>query len=108
MSGTKPYLILGYRCASCERLTEDTGETETLYECPDGCGTFTRSYSYTGDNHQCPSCRRFSTKVGDLGCPECQDGELEEADLFKCPVCEELFDGSDEHSFSQHLILHLP
>ena len=64
-----------FKCDSCEAEFDDDGEAVTLYECND-CGTrFTRETS-ANDNHSCPNCYKFGSKVTDCGCPECNEGEL--------------------------------
>jgi len=66
-------------CNSCNE-TEETVDPEPLYECSN-CGTqFTRSNSYN-ENHQCPDCMRFGSKVTDFGCPDCND-EMEEKEAY--------------------------
>jgi hypothetical protein len=97
--------INGFKCNSCDTLWADEPEYVTLYECSD-CGVvFSKENSLTGDGHQCPSCHKFSAKLSDVGCPDCQEGEVEEEDLHLCDVCEELFQDSEEaatHFVEQH------
>lgn len=67
-----------YKCEQCDHIcSADDTEEDPLYECPDGCGYFTKSNSLTGDNHQCPECRKFSTYVGERACPDCNEGPMQ-------------------------------
>lgn len=72
------------RCPDCEMIFNeepDNNEPEPVYEC-NSCGeAFSRSNSYTGYNHQCPSCAKMASKVSDQGCPDC-GVELEEVDMW--------------------------
>ena len=63
-------------CDECEEKFDDAGEAEPLYECDECCTKFTPSSSPNG-NHKC-ECGKFARKVSDLGCPSCNEGELEE------------------------------
>lgn len=89
-------------CQSCEEIVKDEDYIpEALYECPE-CGTqFLRSNSYTGDNHQCPDDRKFSSKVTSTGCSECQMGEMEEQEAWECEECSEIF--LDEDEYTSHM-----
>lgn len=91
-----------YKCRNCDEITlVDEADTITLYECGE-CGTvFSQENSYTGYNHQCPDCHKFSSKLTDEGCPECQEGELEETDGSQCDECDEIFE--DEKEYRAHL-----
>jgi DNA-directed RNA polymerase subunit RPC12/RpoP len=60
---------------SCEKEFDDDGEAVALYECGECDTRFTRDTS-ANDNHQCPYCNKFGSKVTDCGCPECNEGEL--------------------------------
>jgi len=91
-----------YKCEACEALvSQDNPDIESLYECPNCGELFTRSNSYTGDGHQCPSCHKFSSKVTDLGCPECQAGQLEMINGYACSDCDELFE--EEQNLIDHI-----
>jgi len=73
---------MGYKCQDCEAIINpDEQDVDiTLYECGQ-CGTrFNRDISYA-DNHQCPDCLKFSSKVAEMSCPECQAGELDEIEI---------------------------
>lgn len=101
--------IGGYYCPGCDAIFADNDgekEPEPLYECA-SCGTtFTRSGSLTGDNHQCPDCGKFGAKISPMGCPECQQGELESIGLYQCDVCQELF--LRESELQEHKETHNP
>ena len=66
-----------FRCDSCDATFADDCEGVSLYECNDCGSRFTRETS-ANDNHQCPDCSKFGSKVSDCGCPECNEGELQE------------------------------
>lgn len=81
-----------YICQSCEEIIPEdrADEAGPLYECGD-CGTqFTRANS-ANDNHQCPDCNKFASKLADRACPDCEEGALDEQDGFSCGECEALF-----------------
>ena len=66
-------------CAECDTIVEDS---EPGYECG-SCGeVFSRSNSYDGDSHQCPSCLKFASKVADECCSSC-GSELEEREVVQ-------------------------
>ena len=88
--------ISGWKCEACDHLFEDDSDLVSLYECPECSTIFTRETSFTGDGHQCPEDHKFSSKLSDKGCPECNEGECEETDLYKCPGCDDLFEDADE------------
>lgn len=68
-----------FECSECGEQFETLEEAITLYECGD-CGvTFSRENS-ANDNHQCPDCFKFGSVLTKQGCPECQEGELEEGE----------------------------
>ena len=74
-----------WKCQECDEVTENVDELITLYECGN-CGTiFSKEDSYDGCSHKCPDCGKFSSKLTEEGCPECQQG-----------VCEEYTAGYDE------------
>lgn len=82
-------LIDGYTCLNCEEVMDDSNveEDNPLYECG-SCGTvFSRFDSADGDSHRCPDCGKFGSKLGDIACPECGEGELEAVTLLQCEVC---------------------
>jgi len=86
--------IQAYKCVECLEISEKAGER--LYECRD-CGTlFTRANSADGMSHRCPDCNRFSSKVADQSCLDCQEGEVEKITAYKCPVCAALHEGNGE------------
>jgi uncharacterized C2H2 Zn-finger protein len=88
--------IQGFKCTNCDTLWADEPEYVVLYECGDCGEIFSRENSYTGDGHQCPSCHKFSAKLTDRGCPDCQEGEVEGEELHQCEICEEVFDDSEK------------
>lgn len=90
--------VEAWECDSCGALVEEPGD-EPLYECGDCGQRFNRENSYTGWNHQCPTCHKFASKLDDVSCPECGEGEMSEFEAYRCPVCDELFDPNswDEH-----------
>lgn len=98
--------IDGYKCDSCDMLyDDDSANFEPLYECQN-CGTrFIRSNSMTGDNHQCPDCAKFASKLSDNGCEDCGEGDCEETELWRCNECSELFE-TEEEAKSHHLAEH--
>lgn len=77
-----------YRCPECdETFVKDECDTIVLYECND-CGTiFSRDNSADGASHRCPDCNKFSSKLTDEGCPECEEGELSDDTGFICGDC---------------------
>lgn len=90
-------IVLGYECDSCGLLTSEVDKDNPLYEC--GCGVrFSRS---SADGHRCPECGHFASRVADYACPECDEGELDEKELYQCEICRELFD--NETDCKEHL-----
>jgi DNA-directed RNA polymerase subunit RPC12/RpoP len=70
---------IAWRCTECSaEFTDDAaGDGQgALYECGD-CGPFSRGTSADGDSNRCPQCGHFGSKLADLACPECNEGELE-------------------------------
>lgn len=65
------------QCNCCDQDFEDDEDAVALYECADCGSTFTKETS-ASENHQCPDCNKFGRKLSDRGCPECNEGELEE------------------------------
>ena len=65
-----------FECNSCGETFDDDSEAVALYECGDCGTTFTRETS-ANDNHQCPDCNKFGSKISDMGCSSCNEGELE-------------------------------
>lgn len=78
-------------CTSCEMAVE-VDYDNPVYDCPNGCGEFTRNYSYDGASHCCPQCVKFSSKVADGTCPDCEGYDFE--DVNECSDCGEEY-GSD-------------
>lgn len=75
MSAREPEAFI---CEDCGALVpvEDAEGVGPLYECGD-CGTrYTRGTSADGESHRCPDCNKFGAKVADVGCPDCEEGEL--------------------------------
>jgi hypothetical protein len=66
------------RCSSCEETFDDDSAVVPLYECRDCGDRYTPETSADGCSHRCPSCNKFGAKVSDMGCPECNEGELED------------------------------
>lgn len=83
-------MVRGYKCSGCNTVLEDVSDQTALYECPDCGSNFTRNNSSNGMSHNSPCCHRFGTKIADYGCDDC-DQEFEEATLYQCTVCGELF-----------------
>lgn len=89
--------IVAYKCDSCDELSE-TCEAESIYECGTCGSSFLRSNSSDGDSSRCPSCNKFSSKLADSACSQCQEGGVEEVSAVKCSVCgkiTEVPDGAD-------------
>jgi|GEM_PF-4676608 len=63
-------------CNACEEKFESTEECVAYYECSD-CNEYFTQYTSANSNHQCPSCNKFGSKVSNLGCSECNEGEVE-------------------------------
>lgn len=94
-------------CPECGALDPDH-DTEAKYECPECGNEFRKSESYTGDNHQCPDCRKFSSRIEDAElCGECgEESEFETVHVFTCTECQEkLIDPSDD-DLIEHLSEH--
>ena len=73
-----------YHCRGCEEISINTGYT--LYECPEDGTCFTRPTS-ANNNNQCPVCSRFSRKIADFCCYECEAAETDDVLVYDCPVC---------------------
>lgn len=78
MTETKPTTVEAtwvsvFRCESCERTYENEEVTEAgpLYECGN-CGTVFNRANSANENHQCPDCNKFGSRMGDedWSCPE--------------------------------------
>lgn len=83
-----------YKCTECGEIAEDYAEK--LYECND-CGTiFTRDNSADGGSHQCPDCNRFASKIADMACTSCEEGEVTEVQAYPCQACDSVHDDVDE------------
>ena len=80
----KPEAVDGYWCDDCDIfISGDEYDEQPSYECG-SCGEqFLREDSYSGDNHQCPSCMKFASKLVDIACPECISGELREYQAYE-------------------------
>lgn len=89
-----------HRCVDCEAIIDPADwELGPLYEC--SCGTrFTRESSADGSGHRCPDCNKFGARAADLGCPECNEGELLEMEVVRCFICDDLI---DLDAFDSHL-----
>ena len=82
-------------CAECGALSEET-LGEAVYECGT-CGTeFPRSGSYDGDSARCPDCGKFSSKLRDDACVDCEVGEVEWITAYECAVCHEVYELPDD------------
>ncbi len=70
-------IITAYRCLECEQVSVEAADS-ALYECS-RCGeVFTRETSADGESNRCAQCNIFGGKLADLGCAECNAGEVEE------------------------------
>lgn len=72
-----------YRCESCDRIHEvaECQDAGPLYECGE-CGTIFNRANSANDNHQCPDCNKFATKLTEVSCPEECSEELEEVEVI--------------------------
>jgi len=68
-----------YECDSCEETFEDNTDVVTIYECRPCDIKFTQETSMNG-NRQCPDCGKLGALFTSRGCPECNEGELNEID----------------------------
>jgi DNA-directed RNA polymerase subunit RPC12/RpoP len=68
-----------YWCDECDRYhtQEQAEEGGPLYECGNCGTTFTRTNS-ANDNHQCPDCNKFGSKLADVSCPDGNETEMDE------------------------------
>ena len=82
-------VVKAYQCEEGCDLTEDRPEGP-LYECGECSTQFTKQSSPDG-NHRC-ECGRFASRLYDLGCDQCEGGEVTEIDAINCPGCNELVD----------------
>jgi DNA-directed RNA polymerase subunit RPC12/RpoP len=57
-----------YLCPDCDDVIE---EPVALYECGE-CGTIFSRATSANDNHQCPDCNKFASKLTAHGCPDCE------------------------------------
>jgi len=71
----EPY---AYECDECgERFLESVkDDASSLYECSNCGSKYTRDNSADGSSHRCPDCGKFGSKLSEMGCPECGNGEL--------------------------------
>lgn len=75
-----------FECDQCCARFESDDDAVTLYECGE-CGTrFTQETSSNGSGHSCPGCNKFGAKVSDCGCPECNEGELQQIGSDAAPA----------------------
>jgi len=87
--------VNAYQCDACEVIVEEPDQ-DPLYDCG-VCGEiFNRSGSYSGDGHQCPNCRRFSSKLSDTSCPECGVGPMESIEAWRTKSGELVEDEPEE------------
>ena len=88
-----------WKCGDCDAVFADENQGEgSVYECGN-CGT---RFTYgSNDSNRCPDCGKFSAKQGDEGCPDCQEGVLEETDGYLCEECDEVFE--DEEQYIEHM-----
>lgn len=70
-----------YKCESCDAMSEEVGPA--LYECNE-CGTIFNRNNSANDNHQCPQCNKFASKIADESCAECNEGEVTEEWAIQC------------------------
>lgn len=81
----------GFKCGSCDEVAvAEDYDQYTLRECSnDDCGqTFVAV-----DGNNCPQCNRpFTRRLADVGCTECEEGEMEGITVRKCPDCEHVWE----------------
>jgi DNA-directed RNA polymerase subunit RPC12/RpoP len=71
---------IAWRCAECSAEFTDADADQGqggVYECGSCGSTFSRANSADGDSNRCAECGHFGSKLADLACPECNEGELE-------------------------------
>ena len=76
----------GYKCGECGEIREDSLGVP-LYECGQCSTTFAGH-----EGNRCPDCNKFSSKVSDDTCADCEDGEAHECFYVECPLCSEPVD----------------
>ncbi len=84
-----PTLHAAFKCDDCEYLAmTDDYDQYTLRECSnDNCGT--KFVAQDGNN--CPDCNRpFTRKLAEVGCTECNEGEMQEVKVIECESCQAL------------------
>jgi DNA-directed RNA polymerase subunit RPC12/RpoP len=70
------------KCPDCDHIYE-SGDGITLYQCGNCDTTFSQNGSADGAGHQCPDCHKFAAKLGENGCPECEEVEGEDIMAFE-------------------------
>ena len=101
MSNTESYengLEESRECPDCGNIfaESDLDTDDHVYECS-SCGSTFRRSETDNYNHVCPYCFKFSSRIGDVGCPDC-GGVLEDPELrTRCPDCNEWFDDEEEY-----------
>lgn len=83
----------GFKCQSCDHIEDAEGfDQYTLRECSnDNCGQI----FVATDGNNCPQCNRpFTRRLADIGCNECEEGEMETVTIQECPSCSNVFEVS--------------
>lgn len=75
----------GWHCLECGEYFPDDGNDVdvALYECGNCGARFNRNNSADGDSSRCPDCGKFSGKVAARSCPMCEEGEVEECEVYE-------------------------
>lgn len=94
----------GFRCVDDEDhvYTSEDDLGPALYECGE-CGTIFNRDNSANNNHQCPQCNKFGSKLDAHSCPECEGAEVEEVDVIECSECGEFFADDDGEAFGRHI-----
>lgn len=88
--------IQAWLCNDCDALMTEMPGDGPLYECT-ACGRrFSRSASHDGESHRCPDCMKFSTKISEICCSECEEGAVEETTAYQCSICNDLYTDDTE------------